>query len=221
MKRNHCIDEIQRISKVIFNRALGPSLCEPKTCISNNCIGTQLLMSSNYWHFTDHLFCFLSFFFFRCLVSCRSFYSWWTQFFPLERSQTKLSEQCFYVSWGKRSLSADNCLCKVLYTDMKIKLSGCTLQYWRASVSGQCRTIVTRAGRLRLLKWRCFFIVVVVVSNFLIGSRPWLSRCLLVVITCEQSTVGRWRDAQLGFKNCLFERSYHLQMHTPTAVDPH
>ena len=57
-------------------------------------------------------------------------------------------------------------------------------------------SLVTRAGRLRVLKCRWFGVFFVVVkSNFLIGSRPWLSRCLFVVITCGQSTVSRWRDA--------------------------
>ena len=125
-----------------------------------------------------------------------------------------------------------------------VYLSQCEME--RTDPSSQNHNIVQLAinysGRKApSLKMQMFFFSPSSTSNFsrlrstvlmLIGSRLWWSCCLLVLITCGLST---WADDAMeiakeemwttevwfGSMDCLFERSYHLQMHTPTAVDPH
>ena len=79
-----------------------------------------------------------------------------------------------------------------------------------------------------------FFFVVVVLCQL----SDWPSAPDYYNVVCSWwSRVGKvqWADERrkkcrrlkcallpwLGSMDCLFERSYHLQMHTPTAVDPH
>ena len=90
-------------------------------------------------------------------------------------------------------------------------------------------SLFTQAVRHRVLKWAPFVFCIIIIffgggstsGLMLIG---WHAANMSTMSSGEERNVGQINElcfAKFGSADCLLKRSYHVQMHTAAAVDPH